>query len=64
MLELRFNCICIKEFPEFDMKRGMILAGLATIYADGTTTFIVEFTDGTSLKCVQEWFADHFKIIE
>ena len=64
MLEVSFRCVCTNDCHDFDMKEGMILGGTITIDEDGSSTFAIEFPDGSVMKCVQEWFANYFKIIE
>ena len=64
MPEVRFRCQCINDCWDYDMKRGMIYGGVAHIDEDGSTRFVVEMPIGSPLKCVQEWFANYFRIIE
>ena len=64
MLEVGFTCICTNDCWDFDMKRGMILGGVVHIDDDGSTTFVVDIPGGNPVKCVQEWFANYFKIIK
>ena len=64
MLEVRFNCICTRDCLDFDIKRGMIVGGIVHLDEDGSTTFVIELPNGGPLKCVQEWFANYFKIID
>lgn len=64
MLEVGFRCECINDCWDFDMKRGMIYGGTVTIDEYGDTTFAIDLPGGGPLKCVQEWFANYFKIIK
>ena len=64
MLEVNFTCACTNDCWDFDMKRGMIYDGVVHIDEYGSTTFVVNIPGGSPLKCVQEWFANYFKIIK
>lgn len=64
MFEVEFRCVCTNDCWDFDMKQGMIYSGVVHIDEDGATTFVVALPNGGPLRCVQEWFANYFKIIE
>lgn len=64
MLEVRFICQCTNECVALGITRGMTFGGTACIDEYGETTFVIDLPTGGPLKCVQEWFANYFKIIE